>query len=85
MPEAAVHEDHSFVFGKDQIRFPGHTFGVQSVAVAAGEELRSDEAFRLGVFVADARHHGAAFGFVDYVSHGMLLAECEEACEWPRF
>jgi hypothetical protein len=56
VPEAAVDEDHGFVFRQDDIRFTGQIVDVQPKPVAHPMQQPPDDKLRGRVFPADSPH-----------------------------
>lgn len=73
MPEAAVNEDDSFVFGKYDIRFSWKCFIVQLVSKPFRVQEPAHKHFGLGVFALDAAHVIAASFWIVHIGHALKL------------
>jgi hypothetical protein len=69
MPEAAVNEDHSSIFRKNDVRFARQVLDVQAVTKTSGMKKSPDTHLGHRVFPPNAGHHPAARCLVDYVRH----------------
>lgn len=69
MPETPVDEYESAVALKNEIRFAGELFVVQSVPESLPEQCLPDDEFRSSVLSPDASHHSAANFRSDDVCH----------------
>lgn len=56
MPEAAMNEDNSFVFGQDDVGTAREVFPVKPKTITHSVEERPDEEFRFRVLPPDAGH-----------------------------
>ncbi|CUT09706.1 hypothetical protein BF49_0786 [Bradyrhizobium sp.] len=59
VPEAAVNEEHGFVFGKDEVRL-AWKFSVKPVAKAARMQQFPQDQLWLCILAANAGHHPAS-------------------------
>lgn len=73
MPEAAVNEDDSFVFGKNNIGLSWKCFIVQLVTETFGVQEPSHEHFGLGILALDAAHVVAAGLRIVHIGHALKL------------
>lgn len=62
MPKATMHENHSMVLRKDNIRFSGEIRLVESETKAIGMESRANKFLRLCVDTSNMTHIQAALG-----------------------
>lgn len=69
VPETAVHENRSIVFGKQQIWLPRQLFDVQPKPEATFMHGLSQHQLRHSILALDPGHHAGAGGFVDNISH----------------
>ena len=73
MPEAAVNEDYSPVFGKDDVWRTGETFVINPIAESQAPESVSHAQLRLGGSGADGRHVAVALGGSECIRHFCCL------------
>lgn len=69
MPETAVHKDNGFVARKDQVRFPGQVFRMQTVTQPGRMQRLADQQFRLCVASFDSRHVATSGRCVMNIGH----------------
>ncbi len=69
VPEASMHKNRHPIFRKNDIRFAGKVFGVESEAEPLGMKEFPDDQLRRSIFPPDARHHAASGFRVDDVDH----------------
>ena len=78
MPEAAMYEYYSLVFGEYYVGLAGQTFYMQAVAVAMGMQIAAHKHFGLGIFALYSAHVVAACCFAVYVGHcGVAVGICK--------
>ena len=67
VPETAVDENASSMFGHDNIGFTRQVATVQSESESLIVKVFSDSDFGLGVLWSDTRHHSASYVLADYI------------------
>jgi len=60
VPEAAVHKNHSLVFGKHKVGRAGQFSHMKSITESSGKKAGAKCPFRPSIFSANTRHHAAA-------------------------
>lgn len=60
VPEAAVHKNHSLVFGEHKVGRARQLSHMKSISESSGEKTGAKCPFRPSIFSANTRHHAAA-------------------------
>lgn len=76
VPEATIHEDHSMVFRKDQIRLARQSFQAKTIAKTAGIQPAANYQLRLCIPAMYRSHIPATGFFVMNISQITITLKC---------